>query len=90
VHAAVSKPHTCLADLLDPVFERCLITTLCLVGVERTVNPQSLTSLPGCNLPDLTNLIDQLATAIRLQSFFDKTSRSMALSNERSATVFFS
>ena len=86
VHTPVAVANACLTDLLDPLLQRSLLATPGLVGVERAVDPQRMTRLADRHLPGLPDFIHKLASAGRLQSFFERTSCSMALSRLRSAT----
>lgn len=45
MHAAIAKTYMRLTDLLDPVFQGCLIAPLGLAGVKRPVDPQSAARL---------------------------------------------
>ena len=82
---AVADPG--LADLLDPVFEVSLLAPLGLVDVKRPIDPQRPAGAPRRNFPVAPHAIHKLALARRFQSFFCKTSWSIALSSDRSATI---
>lgn len=86
MHTPIPIADPGLADLLDPQLEIGLLAALGLVGVEGAVNPQGFAGPTYRYLPGLPHHIDKLAPAGRPQSFFCKTSCSMALSRLRSAT----
>ncbi len=82
---AVADPR--LADLSDSQLEIGLLAMLGLVSVEGAIDLQSRTGLADRYLPGLSHLIDKPTFAGRPQSFFARTSWSIALSRLRSATI---
>lgn len=79
-----------LADLLDALLHEGRIGPTELVVVGRPIKVQSRTCPADRQLPVLPNRVDNLALAIRPQSFRLITSCSILRSSVRSATIPFS
>src|SRR5690606_37397822 len=86
----IPKTNTCLTDIIDPKCSSSLIAASGFVRIMRTFNSQRTACTSDRYLPDLPHFVHKSPAAIRLQSFFDKTSCSIALSKDKSATIFFS
>lgn len=89
VDSPVTVAHPGLADAFDAMLEVGLVAALRLIDVKCTINPEGRAGTPDRDLPVAAQLVDKFALAARLQSFFESTSSSMALSNDRSATIRF-
>lgn len=86
VHAGRTIMHPHFRDLLDAHLQRALIPRDRFVTVDRAGQLQQCAGLPLARAETLHQVRDQITAPGRLQSFFDSTSCSMALSSDRSAT----
>jgi hypothetical protein len=90
VDAPATVAHPGLADAFDAMLEVGLVAALRLVDVKCTINLEGRAGTPDRYLPvTAQQLVDKFALAARLQSFFERTSCSIALSKDRSATIRF-
>ena len=87
---AIAVAHARLGDLLHPLLQVGLIGTATTVVVARSFRPKHAASPSDTDGPDAPDIVDELASPIRPQSFRETTSCSIALSSERSATSRFS
>jgi hypothetical protein len=74
MHAPISIPNPCLANVSDPQLQFSLLAAFRLVDIERPVDLQHRTGPAGGYLPVGPDLVDKRTLAGRLQSFFDSTS----------------
>lgn len=79
----VSMAHTCLADVLDLQLKFGLLATPGLVDIKRSLDLRNRARAPDRDLPVRLDRVNKLALAGRPQSFFESTSWSMALSNDK-------
>lgn len=85
----VNAAHPCLANTFDPVLEIRLVATLRLVNIQCAIDSKGRTGPPDRDFPVAAQPVDKFAFAARPQSFFARTSWSIALSKDRSATIRF-
>jgi len=76
--------------VLNPQLQFGLLTMLRLVDIQGSVDLQSRASPTYRDLPVASDRVHMFPLADRPQSFFDRTSCNIALSSDRSATIFFS
>ena len=89
MNPAIAVAHTCLADLLDPLFDGSLIGAAGFVVERRTIKSDGATRRPDRDRPIAAHPAHQFAHPSRLQIFRRMTSCNISRSRFRSATIFF-
>src|SRR5262245_39003644 len=90
MNASIAVAHAGGGNLLDPLGQLCLPSSTGAVVVGRALDRQCTASTSNAHPPDRARMIHHLPLPGRLQSFRRMTSCNIALSSDRSATIFFS
>ena len=90
VNTAIAIAHAGLGNFLDPVPERRLVASDRPIAVRLAIEPENRAATPLTHPITVLRPMDDLPKSARRYTFFARTSWSMALSSDRSATSRFS